>query len=59
MKLQRAILDSSPEMDLITRTVTTVFLRVNKILAEVLGVPKEELENRSLFELFPKEEAEA
>ena len=35
------------------------FVRVNKAFAEIMGLPKEQLEGRSLFEVYPKEEAEA
>ena len=35
------------------------FIRVNKAFAEIMGLPKEQLEGWSLFELYPNEEAEA
>ena len=35
------------------------FIRVNKAFAKIMGLPKEQLEGRSLSELYPKEEAEA
>ena len=35
------------------------FLRVNKAFAEILGWPKEKLEGVSLFDIFPKQQAEA
>ena len=35
------------------------FIRVNKAFAKIMGLPKEQLEGRSLFEIYPKEEAEA
>jgi PAS domain S-box-containing protein len=35
------------------------FIRVNRAFAEVMGLPKEKLEPRSLFELYPREQAEA
>lgn len=35
------------------------FIRVNKYFAETMGKSKEELEGKSLFELYPKNEAEA
>jgi PAS domain S-box-containing protein len=54
----QTIIDSSPVW-IYYKDCDNRFLRVNTSLAEVLGVPKEELENRSLFELYPKEEAEA
>jgi PAS domain S-box-containing protein len=35
------------------------FLRVNKTFAEILGISQEKLEGMSLFDIFPKEQAEA
>ena len=35
------------------------FLQVNKAFAEILGQPREKLEGISLFDIFPKEQAEA
>ena len=35
------------------------FLRVNRAFAESMGLPKEQLEGRSLFDLYPREQAEA
>ncbi|HEU6449318.1 MAG TPA: PAS domain S-box protein [Verrucomicrobiae bacterium] len=35
------------------------FIRVNRALGELLGRSKEELENKSCFEIFPRAEAEA
>jgi PAS domain S-box-containing protein len=35
------------------------FVRVNKVFAEIMGKSKEELEGKSLFDLYPKEQAEA
>ena len=35
------------------------FVQVNKAFAEIMGLPKEQIEGRSVFELYPKEEAEA
>jgi PAS domain S-box-containing protein len=35
------------------------FIRVNNAFAKIMGLPKEQLEGRSLFELYPKEEADA
>ena len=35
------------------------FVRVNKAFAEVMGLHREQLEGRSIFELYPKEQAES
>jgi PAS domain S-box-containing protein len=35
------------------------FVRVNKTFADAMGMSKEQLEKKSLFDLFPKEQAEA
>jgi PAS domain S-box-containing protein len=35
------------------------FLRVNKSFTNMMDIPKEELEGKSLFDLYPKEQAEA
>ena len=35
------------------------FIRANRAFSSIMGVPKEELEGRSLFDLFPREQAEA
>ena len=35
------------------------FLQVNKAFAKIIGMPKEELEGVSLFDIFPKDQAEA
>lgn len=35
------------------------FLRVNKAFCDVMGMPREQLEGRSLFDIYPKEQAEA
>ena len=35
------------------------FLQVNKAFAKIIGRPKEELERVSLFDIFPKKQAEA
>ena len=35
------------------------FLQVNKAFAKIIGRPKEELESVSLFDIFPKKQAEA
>jgi len=35
------------------------FVQVNKAFAEIMGLPKEQINGRSIFDLYPKEEAEA
>jgi PAS domain S-box-containing protein len=35
------------------------FLRVNRAFAESMGMPREQLEGRSMFDLYPREQAEA
>ena len=35
------------------------FIRTNKVFEDVMGKSKENLENKSVFELYPKEQAEA
>ena len=35
------------------------FVQVNTAFAEIMGLPKEQINGRSIFELYPKEEAEA
>ena len=52
------IVDSSPAM-IFYKDRENQFLRVNRALAETLGATKEQLERRSLFDLFPQEQAQA
>ena len=54
----QTILDSSQGW-VFYKDLENHFVRVNKAFAEIMGLPKEQLEGRSLFELYPKEEAEA
>jgi PAS domain S-box-containing protein len=35
------------------------FIRVNKVFADIMRMPKEQLEGKSLFDLYPKQQAEA
>jgi PAS domain S-box-containing protein len=35
------------------------FLRVNRAFADMMGMPREQLEGRSIFDLYPREQAEA
>jgi len=34
-------------------------LRVNRAFADIMGIPREELEGKSIFDLYPREQAEA
>ena len=52
------ILDSSPAM-IFYKDRENRFLRVNRAFAESMGLPKDQLEGRSLFDLYPREQAEA
>ena len=52
------ILDSSPAM-IFYKDRENRFLRVNRAFAESMGLPKDQLEARSLFDLYPREQAEA
>jgi PAS domain S-box-containing protein len=54
----QTIIDSSQGL-IFYKDRTNHLIRVNKAFAEIMGLPKEQLEGRSLFELYPKEEAEA
>ncbi|HTY74097.1 MAG TPA: PAS domain S-box protein, partial [Candidatus Nanoarchaeia archaeon] len=54
----QTIIDSSQGL-VFYKDRTNHFIRVNKAFAEIMGLPKEQLEGRSLFDLYPKEEAEA
>ena len=55
---QQIILDSIPAW-VFYKDKENRFIRVNNTFAEVMGIPKEELEGKSLFDIFPKEQAEA
>jgi PAS domain S-box-containing protein len=52
------ILDSAPAL-IFYKDRENHFLRVNRAFAESMGMPKEQLEGRSLFDLYPREQAEA
>ena len=54
----QTILDSSRSF-IFYKDKKNRFLQVNKAFAEILGLPKEQLEGKSLFDIFPKEQAEA
>jgi PAS domain S-box-containing protein len=55
---QQIILDSVPAW-IFYKDKENRFIRVNKSFAEIMGMPKEKLEGKSLFDLYPKEQAEA
>jgi len=52
------VLDSTPAM-IFYKDKTNRFLRVNRTFAESMGLPKEKLEGASLFDLYPREHADA
>jgi diguanylate cyclase (GGDEF)-like protein/PAS domain S-box-containing protein len=54
----RIILDSIPAW-VFYKDQDNRFIRVNSAFSEIMRVPKEELEGRSLFDLYPGEQAEA
>jgi PAS domain S-box-containing protein len=54
---QQIILDSVPAW-IFYKDDKNNFIRVNKAFADVMGVPKNELEGKSLFDIFPKKQAE-
>ena len=53
----QTILDSSPSW-IFYKDWENRCVRVNKAFAEVMGLPREQIEGRSIFELYPKEQAE-
>ena len=55
---QQIILDSVPAW-IFYKDKENRFIRVNKPFAEVMGMPKEKLEGRSCFDIYPREQAEA
>ncbi|MFA5803208.1 MAG: PAS domain S-box protein [Melioribacteraceae bacterium] len=55
---QLIILDSIPAWVFFKDTENR-FIRVNKTFADIMGMSKEQLEGKSMFELYPKEQAEA
>ncbi|MCX6150059.1 MAG: PAS domain S-box protein [Ignavibacteriales bacterium] len=54
---QQIILDSIPAW-VFYKDKENNFLKVNKVFSEVMGMTKEQLENKSLFNLYPREQAE-
>jgi PAS domain S-box-containing protein len=52
------ILDSVPAW-IFYKDKENRFIRVNKAFADVMKIPKERLERKSLFDLYPQEQAEA
>jgi len=55
---QHVIFDSIPAW-IFYKNKENKFIRVNKSFCEALGKTKEELENKSLFDIYSKEEAQA
>ncbi|MCP4723346.1 MAG: PAS domain S-box protein, partial [Desulfobacteraceae bacterium] len=67
VKAQDALQESEKQLNTLLNATSNIaflaesdgtFLAVNKALVKILGVEKEELINHSLFEFFPKEDAE-
>lgn len=56
-KEAQMILDSVPAW-IVYKDRENRFVRVNKTFADVMKMPKEKLEGKSLFDFFPKEQAE-
>jgi PAS domain S-box-containing protein len=54
----QVILDSVPAI-IFYKDKENRFIRTNKAFEDALGLPKEGLEGKSLFDLFPREQAEA
>lgn len=52
------ILDATPA-SIFYKDRENCFVRVNRAFAENMGAPKEELEGRSTFDIYPREQAEA
>jgi PAS domain S-box-containing protein len=55
---QRIIFDSDPSW-IYYKNRENQFVRVNQSFADVMGMPKDRLEGRSLFDIYAREEAEA
>ena len=55
---QQIILDATPAM-IFYKDTDNRFLRVNKAFAESMNMSTEKLEGKSLFDIYPKEQAEA
>ena len=56
-KEQQTILDSVPAM-VFYKDKENRFIRVNKVFEEAMGLAKNKIEGQSLFDLYPKEQAE-
>ncbi len=54
----QTIIDSSQGF-IFYKDLENHFIRVNTAFTKIMGLPKEQLEGRSIFELYPNEEAEA
>jgi PAS domain S-box-containing protein len=54
----QVILDSSPAL-IFYKDRENRFLRVNRAFSEIMELPKEQLEGRSIFDLYPREQANA
>jgi len=57
-KEQEVILDSAPSM-IFYKDKKNRFLRVNKAFGNSMGLSKEQLEGKSLFDIYPKDQADA
>ncbi|OGS17847.1 MAG: hypothetical protein A3J83_08605 [Elusimicrobia bacterium RIFOXYA2_FULL_40_6] len=55
---RQVILETVPAM-IFYKNRENTFVRTNKAFEEVMRLPKEKLEGRSLFEIYPKEQADA
>jgi rsbT co-antagonist protein RsbR len=55
---QEVILDSVPAW-IFYKDKENRFIRVNTTFAEVMGIPREQLEGKSCFDLYPKDQAKA
>lgn len=55
---QQILLDSIPAW-VFFKDTENKFIRVNKTFADIMGMSKEQLEGKSMFELYPKDQAEA
>lgn len=55
---QQIMLDSVPAW-IFFKDKENRFIRVNKVFSEMMHLPREKIEGKSCFEIFPKEQAEA
>ncbi len=55
---QQIILDSVPAW-IFYKDKENKFIRINSAFANVMNMPKEQLENKSAFDIYPKEQADA